>query len=180
MRTHGRSQFARIFRVADHEPNASGNFDSKVLLLHPRRVCFWIEGGRHVIASQLVRTEIGIDRSVRKAVGSSRDVPPRPRTKRRKMNWKNVRDRRSRRLSGGAKICKAPKAQERICIGARRSVHLPVFDKQSELSAIPRRDHVHSQAVTVCEDRPPRRPRAECFRQLRLKSAPAPAYGRSA
>ncbi|CAM6005360.1 unnamed protein product [Sphagnum balticum] len=37
-----------------------------------------------------------------------------------------------------------------------------------------------SCTVKVCEDCPRRRPRAECFWQLRLKSAPAPAYSRSA
>ncbi len=81
MRTHGRLEFARIFRVAGHEPNASGNSDSEVLLPHPRRVRFWIEGGRLVTASRLVWTEIGIDPSVRKAVGLVLKCPPAPANK---------------------------------------------------------------------------------------------------
>jgi hypothetical protein len=81
MRTHGRSEFARIFRVAGHEPNASAGSDSEVLLPHPRRVRFWIEGGRLVTANRLVQTQIGIDRSVRKAVGLVARCPLAPANK---------------------------------------------------------------------------------------------------
>ncbi|CAK9870335.1 unnamed protein product [Sphagnum jensenii] len=77
MRTHGRSQFARIFRVTGHEPNASGSSDSEVLLFHPRRVRFWARGAD---ASSLLigscRPKSGsIDRSAR-PYGSSRDAAP--------------------------------------------------------------------------------------------------------
>ncbi|CAK9219827.1 unnamed protein product [Sphagnum troendelagicum] len=78
------------------------------------------------------------------------------------------------------KFVRPRKRDERIRIGVRRSVHLPVPDKQSELSAIPRWDRAHSQAVTVCEDCPRRRPQPERFRQFGLKSAPSPTYGQSA
>jgi hypothetical protein len=120
-----------------------------------------------------------IDRSAR-PYGSSRDVPPRPE--------QNVR-RWIGRMSGTEdhdvywvkqKFVRLWKPDERIRIGAWRSVHLPVPDKQSELSTIPWRDHAHSQAVIVCKDCSRCRPRAERFRQFRLKSAPAPAYSRSA
>ncbi|CAK9868450.1 unnamed protein product [Sphagnum jensenii] len=75
------------------------------------------------------------------------------------------------------KFVRPRKPDEHMRKRARRSVHLPVYptSKQSEHSAIPRWDHAHSRAVRICEDFPRRRPRAECFRQLRFQSAPAPS-----